>query len=179
MIGKVVIVTGSSSNFTTIGYSALGVEEWVLGYNAPADSGDCAWDIAVSTEQDVYVCGASCDSITSSDCTTVKYTTTTGVAPHDGPVPALRLLPSRPNPFRMETLIGYDVPAGVGRVRLTVHNARGQQLRVLLDGPPQRGRREVFWDGRDESGAPAASGVYFIRLEALGEQTSLKTVLLR
>lgn len=171
--------TGSRSNFTTIGYSALGVEEWVLRYNAPADSGDYAWDIAVSAEHDVYVCGASYDSITSSDCTTVKYATTTGVPPHDGPEPALRLLPSRPNPFRMEVLIGYEVPADAGRLRLTVHNARGQQLRVLLDGPAQRGRREVFWDGRDESGARAASGVYFIRLEALGEQTSLKTVLLR
>ncbi|MFH1865768.1 MAG: SBBP repeat-containing protein [Candidatus Eisenbacteria bacterium] len=171
--------TGGSSNFTTIGYSALGVEEWVLRYNAPTDSADYAWDMAVSAEQDVYVCGASYDSITSSDCTTVKYTVATGVPHQGGPEPALRLLSPRPNPFGAETHIGYEVPAGIGRARLTVHNARGQLVRVLLDGSAQRGRREFLWDGRDETGAELASGVYFALLEVGETMAVRKMVLLR
>jgi hypothetical protein len=48
-------------------------------------------------------------------------------------------------------------------------------LRQSLDAGAQR----ITWDGRDEHGNHAASGVYFARLEDNGKQIVHKMVLLR
>ena len=58
-----------------------------------------------------------------------------------------------------------ESPAPV-RVRLAIYNSAGQRVRVLLDGQIVRsGKHEVAWDGRDELGRKAASGIYLYRLE--------------
>jgi flagellar hook assembly protein FlgD len=43
----------------------------------------------------------------------------------------------------------------------------------------EAGYHEVAWDGRDGSGVPMASGVYFVRMEAPGYSGSVKAVLLK
>ena len=54
------------------------------------------------------------------------------------------------------------------RVRVELYNALGQEVAVLLDAPLPPGTHEVTWDGRDASGRPVASGLYFYRLVAPG-----------
>lgn len=89
------------------------------------------------------------------------------------------LLPAAPNPFNPQTRIPYDLPR-TSPVRLTVHDAAGRLVRTLLDGViVTAGRHAVAWDGRDQAGRSAGSGIYLCRLEAAGEVRQSKLVLLR
>ena len=69
-----------------------------------------------------------------------------------------------PNPFNGQTQIQYALPVA-GAVRLVVYNAAGQPVRVLVDGDRPQGLYLQRWDGRDDGGAPVASGTYWCRLE--------------
>lgn len=84
-----------------------------------------------------------------------------------------------PNPFNPTTHIAFDVPGGGGDVRLAVYDVSGRRVAVLSDGHREGGTHTVDWDGRGASGQPAASGVYFYRLEAPGVSLSRKMVLLK
>jgi hypothetical protein len=48
-----------------------------------------------------------------------------------------------------------------------------------VDGPVMPGRHVAQWDGRNESGSDAATGVYFYVLEAPGFSERRRMVLLR
>jgi hypothetical protein len=90
----------------------------------------------------------------------------------------LRLHPVSPNPFNPGTVIRFDLPQDAP-VRLWIVNALGQSVRVLVDGSLPAGVHGVSWDGRDDAGRPAASGVYFHRLQTptggdLGTMTLLR-----
>jgi hypothetical protein len=52
-------------------------------------------------------------------------------------------------------------------------------VRLLLDERREQGVHRQVWDGKDFSGQPAASGVYFLRLTAMGETVTTKAVRLR
>ncbi len=79
-----------------------------------------------------------------------------------------RLLDNYPNPFNGETLIRFSgIPRGNASSRIVVYNVLGQVVRELaLVGLSESGSAsgEVRWDGRNESGAAVASGMYFARL---------------
>ncbi|MEW6751794.1 MAG: leucine-rich repeat domain-containing protein, partial [Candidatus Latescibacterota bacterium] len=89
-----------------------------------------------------------------------------------------RLLPSHPNPFNAATTLVYEV-ATPGRVLLEVYAATGQRVRVLVDGPRPPGRHACTWDGRDEDGTPAASGVYVAWLRTGGGRQARRLALVR
>ena len=72
-----------------------------------------------------------------------------------------------PNPFNPSTTLPFALAVG-GSVRLTIYNAMGQSVRVLLDGDLAAGRHEVRWDGSDAGGRPTAAGVYLYQLQAGG-----------
>jgi hypothetical protein len=88
------------------------------------------------------------------------------------------LYPSVPNPFNPRTTLSFDL-ARSSRVRLRVYDAAGRLVRVLADRPYAAGRHRVVWDGRDIKGRPAASGVYFPRLDAGGESQAVKVLLVK
>jgi uncharacterized delta-60 repeat protein len=74
-----VYVTGSSrgdgtdSDYATIKYSSLGVEQWVQRYNGPGNGQDIANAIAVDNEGSVFVTGYSRGSEPNYDYATIKY----------------------------------------------------------------------------------------------------------
>ena len=79
--------------------------------------------------------------------------------------PAVAVLgANHPNPFNPETTIPFSVPARLRCARLEIYNALGQRVRILMDGPVRSGERQVSWDGLDEEGQAAPSGVYVARL---------------
>jgi flagellar hook assembly protein FlgD len=81
------------------------------------------------------------------------------------------------------TKIEYWVPEGArgGRadVHLVVYDVRGARVRTLVAGPRAAGRYVAEWDGRDEAGAPAGSGIYFCRMTTTGFASTRKMVLLK
>ena len=85
---------------------------------------------------------------------------------------AIRLLPNAPNPFNPSTLITFALPDGrVGptEVSLRVFDLKGRLVRVLLEETVDADRHTVRWDGRDDRGYGAPSGVYIYRLAAGGQ----------
>ena len=93
------------------------------------------------------------------------------------------LLPTYPNPFNPETWIPFDL-AQESAVTIAIYDSAGQTVRRLELGELPAGSYRVkgkaaYWDGRDALGAPAASGVYFVRIEAGVYTETRRMVLLK
>jgi flagellar hook assembly protein FlgD len=69
--------------------------------------------------------------------------------------------------------------AGSQAVQVAIYNAAGQRVRVLSTGPLEAGQHRLVWDGTDEQGHPAASGIYLCRLAAADRQQTRRLLLLR
>jgi len=90
-----------------------------------------------------------------------------------------QLYQNYPNPFNPETAISFHLPSRAG-VFLIVYDLIGREVRRLLDGEViPAGRRVVTWDGRDDRGKIASSGVYLYVLRANGERKAGRMILLR
>lgn len=94
----------------------------------------------------------------------VFNTGTLTVAGEETPA-AFSLEQNYPNPFNPSTTIRFALPTQQ-RVKLSIFNLLGQEVRSLVDGIFAEGRQEVSWDGRDNSGALLSSGTYFYRIQA-------------
>ncbi|UCH85171.1 MAG: choice-of-anchor D domain-containing protein, partial [Candidatus Latescibacterota bacterium] len=98
---------------------------------------------------------------------------------YDDGVPTRYALHSNyPNPFNPTTTIAYELPQR-SDVRLLVYDVKGRQICELVNDTQPFGRHEVAWNGRDESGNPVASGVYFYKLVAGDFVQTRKMVLLK
>ncbi|HEU4928425.1 MAG TPA: FlgD immunoglobulin-like domain containing protein [Candidatus Krumholzibacteria bacterium] len=92
--------------------------------------------------------------------------------------PAFSLAAVAPNPFDMETSVRWDL-SRAARVRVDVFDVAGRRVTTLLDGQRPAGRGEVRWAGRDDRGRAVAAGVYFVRLNAMGEARTARAVIVR
>ena len=72
-----------------------------------------------------------------------------------------------PNPFNPSTQIKYQLPIAA-QVKLTIYNMLGRRVRTLIDEEKPAGLYNIQWDGLSDRGLPAASGLYFFRIEAKG-----------
>lgn len=102
----------------------------------------------------------------------------TGAASTDAVVDRLRLGPGRPNPFGHGTVAELALPRSAP-VLLEVLDVGGRRVRVLVDERRERGIHRIVWDGRDSSGRSVASGVYYLRVTALGQTITAKAVRMR
>lgn len=68
-----------------------------------------------------------------------------------------------PNPFNPATTLRLELRAG-GRVQWDIFDVRGRRVRALHAGHLNAGVHQRSWDGKDDSGSQAASGVYFQRV---------------
>jgi len=89
-----------------------------------------------------------------------------------------RFGPMYPNPFSDRATISYAIPTA-RQVKLTVHDVRGRLVRTVVDRAQTAGSHDAHWDGRDDHGAPAASGFYYVRFESNGEVRTSPIVLLK
>lgn len=83
-----------------------------------------------------------------------------------------------PNPFSSTTEIGYSVAAAC-EVGLEVFNVEGKTVRTLAPGAVTAGSHTVVWDGKDRSGRPVPSGVYYVRTVRPSVSPSRSVLLLR
>lgn len=80
------------------------------------------------------------------------------------------LLQNYPNPFNPETWIPYRLGTPA-EVVLAIYDTNGQKVRTLDIGHQPSGayesrERAAYWDGRNQRGETAASGVYYYTLRA-------------
>lgn len=108
-----------------------------------------------------YEAGIAVTPVTTTDATVVIG------APVDvGPGsrgPASLALWASPNPSRSLTVLHLESGAA-GHRELVVTDVLGRAVRRLADGWFAAGRRDVAWDGRDDSGTRVPAGVYFAEL---------------
>ncbi|GJM44907.1 MAG: hypothetical protein DHS20C21_17490 [Gemmatimonadota bacterium] len=88
------------------------------------------------------------------------------------------LTAGRPNPFGNGFVAELALPEPA-QVLVEVLDVRGRRLRILLDERRDAGRHRLAWDGNDPYGRPAADGVYFLRMSALGRTLTAKAVKIR
>jgi hypothetical protein len=83
-----------------------------------------------------------------------------------------------PNPFNAGTIISFALPEA-SRVKVTVFNVLGQTVKVLADQDMTAGVQRLSWDGRDDNGNSASSGVYFYRIAANSFTDTKKMTLIK
>jgi len=93
------------------------------------------------------------------------------------------LLSNYPNPFNPETWIPYRL-AESAFVTLTIYDLSGQVVRTLDVGRQiasayENRSKAIYWDGRNELGQRAASGVYFYHLSAGDYSATRKMLILK
>ncbi len=77
-----------------------------------------------------------------------------------------------PNPLDSSgTTFLYRLNREADEVTLRIYTATGRRLWESEETPSERGRNEIFWDGRDSEGKLVANGAYLYRLRAVtGEE---------
>ncbi len=84
-----------------------------------------------------------------------------------------------PNPFNPRTTIRFAVPTAQ-TVSIMIYNIKGQLIRTLLNEQPmEAGWHRIVWDGRDDTGNSAASGVYLYRLKTADFEQVKKMTLIQ
>ncbi|MCB0262845.1 MAG: T9SS type A sorting domain-containing protein [Calditrichaeota bacterium] len=73
------------------------------------------------------------------------------------------LFQNYPNPFNPETEIEFYLPDN-SHIKFEIFDITGRRVRILHNGILPSGRQSLRWDGRDEKGVSAPSGVYIYRL---------------
>lgn len=88
------------------------------------------------------------------------------------------LLQNYPNPFNPETNIRFALPEAVS-VELMIFDLAGREVRRLIDRTMAEGFHQALWDGKDNAGNHAPSGVYLYQLTAGDFREQKKLTLVR
>lgn len=103
-------------------------------------------------------------------------------SPGDGGSPEIplksELKAAYPNPFNPSTTLSYSLIAA-DTARLDIFNLKGQVVRSYSQQHSAPGYYSVHFDGRDASGRPLASGVYYYRLTLRDYSATKKMILLK
>lgn len=105
--------------------------------------------------------------------------TATGIHTLETTVPEnFELLQNYPNPFNPSTTIRYALPEAAD-VTLIVYDIQGRKIAELVNNRQGAGTYEVTWNGKNDSGIEAASGIYLYTIKAGNIIQSSKMMLLR
>jgi subtilisin family serine protease len=96
----------------------------------------------------------------------------------DLPLRVVHLDQNHPNPFNPVTTIEY-VARQAGPLRIAVFDIGGRRVRSLVSGHHEPGNYSVHWDGLNDAGQPAPSGVYLYRLDGAAGGETRKMMLVR
>ncbi|MDD4051198.1 MAG: FlgD immunoglobulin-like domain containing protein [candidate division Zixibacteria bacterium] len=98
------------------------------------------------------------------------------------PIPGTDDIPrlsGHPNPFNAAIMLeGHGFALRSGPVTVDVYDILGRRVRRMTVAA-DAGSVRMIWDGRDEAGVAAASGVYFFRASAGSDQAVFKAVLVK
>jgi hypothetical protein len=86
------------------------------------------------------------------------------------------LYQNMPNPFTVQTVIGFQVPRGQNW-RVLVEDSQGQAIRTFEGN--EGGTLTLTWDGMDNAGTAVQTGTYFCLLESDGKTDRRKMTLIR
>ncbi len=87
------------------------------------------------------------------------------------------LRPAFPNPFNPSTNFNFVLPEAAN-VLVRAFNVMGQEVGTILEGRYEAGEHTMTWNAESTNSA-LPTGVYFVRLEALGRTSLQKVILLK
>lgn len=93
--------------------------------------------------------------------------------PEPVPSPVLSVVSIVPNPFNATSTLRFTLPES-GIVRAIVYDVLGREVARLADGMYPMGQHQLFIGASDWS-----TGLYFLRLEALGRVETMKLMLIK
>ena len=131
--------------------------------------------VTLTTQDDFLVQGASPRATL---VVTLQATVAGGATSAPPVISATTLHPPVPSPFNPRTEVRFDL-ARAGTVTLEVLDVRGRRVRTLIEGRLDAGRHAPVWDGTDDGGRAAASGVYLFRLRTTDGNQVRRAVLVR
>ncbi len=88
------------------------------------------------------------------------------------------LFQNYPNPFNSTTQIRFQLPMAE-KVSLKILNLMGREVRALLNEHRAAGDYQILWNGKDNQGNEAGTGVYLCVFQAGGYVESRKVLLLK
>ena len=83
-----------------------------------------------------------------------------------------------PNPFNPETNISFSMKEACD-VELTIYNIKGKKVKTLLKDYREADYYTLTWNGKDDSGKPVASGVYFYKMKTNKYAATKKMILMK
>ncbi|MBW6516187.1 MAG: T9SS type A sorting domain-containing protein [Candidatus Cloacimonetes bacterium] len=83
-----------------------------------------------------------------------------------------------PNPFNPSTNISFSLQER-SHVSIEVYNILGQKVKTLVNQEKEAGIHSVIWDGKNETGGYAASGVYFYRMQTDSYNRTRKMIFMK
>lgn len=89
-----------------------------------------------------------------------------------------KLSQNYPNPFNSATAINFQIPAA-GSVSIRIYDARGMEIRTLIDASRVAGNYTVYWDGKDNANHTVVSGIYLYRMVAGNQVYTKKMTILK
>ena len=92
---------------------------------------------------------------------------------------SIKLYQNYPNPFNPSTTISFELTK-LSNISLVIYNVLGEEIYKLIDNREfKAGEHRVVWNGLEESGNKAASGIYFYRLTTDKHILSRSMILLK
>ncbi len=107
-----------------------------------------------------------------------QYNSTTGTSNVVNLPSKYFLAQNYPNPFNPSTTIKYGIPESAN-VSIVVYDIRGTIVTTINSGKKQAGWYEHTWNGRDDSGQPVSTGLYFTHLQAGSYSKAIKMLYLK
>ena len=100
--------------------------------------------------------------------------TTIGITSQNNNIPlSFKLNQNYPNPFNPSTIINYQLSIN-SNVKLSVFDALGKEVQLLVNQKQKTGSYSVLWDA-----SAYASGIYFCKLEVEGYSETMPMVLVK
>jgi len=78
-----------------------------------------------------------------------------------------------PNPFNPTTIIAFEI-SDRANIQLTIYDAAGKEIKVLVNGIKSAGKYEIEWDASEYP-----SGIYFYKLESNSLSETKKMALIK
>ncbi len=177
------VANGATDTFLAK-FNDAGVHQWSATFgDTQADEGSALASRAGlllatgSFSQSVNFGGGALNSAGGPDVYFLKYDADSAT-PVSRSFATARLGDAYPNPFNPSTSIPFSLAREV-RVTLRVYDVNGAPVATLLDERRGAGDHTARWNGRNDVGAVAPTGIYFARLETNGATESRKLVLLK
>lgn len=96
----------------------------------------------------------------------------------DNPVNEFMLDQNYPNPFNPSTTIKFGV-AQPGNVSIRIYDVLGREVKTLINDVMSVGFHSLTWNGDNNFGGKASSGIYFYRIESGSFVETKKMILLK